>query len=117
MADFTPSQLEKFHDLLPAKNVIVELRQKKASYRAIADLLTRHHLPIGRTAITAFCHEVLGEPSRTRRRTLRKKDPVAILRPDEIISTPPSPGSTGNEMLPTRSRGPRIAQVRMLKNP
>src|SRR5438045_9393028 len=43
--EFTPRRPEKFQDLMPAKDVIVELRQKRASYRSIADLLTQHCLP------------------------------------------------------------------------
>ncbi len=39
--EFTPRRPQKFQDLLPAKDVIVELRQKRASYRSIADLLTQ----------------------------------------------------------------------------
>lgn len=36
VAEFTPRRPEKFEELMPAKEVIVELRQKRASYRAIA---------------------------------------------------------------------------------
>jgi len=57
--DFTPRRPQKFHDLFPAKDVISELRQKRASYRAIAELLTKHCLPTSKTAIALFCHEVL----------------------------------------------------------
>lgn len=32
VAEFTPRRPEKFQDLLPAKDVITELRQKRASY-------------------------------------------------------------------------------------
>jgi len=46
-------------ELSAAKDFITELRQKRASYRSIADLLTRHGLPIGKTAVAAFCHVVL----------------------------------------------------------
>lgn len=42
VAEFTPLRPEKFQDLIPAKEVIAELRQKRASYRAIAELLTQH---------------------------------------------------------------------------
>lgn len=56
VAEFTPLRPQKFQDLIPAKEVIVELRQKRASYRAIAELLTQHCLPTSKTAIAAFCH-------------------------------------------------------------
>src|SRR5438309_2763995 len=75
--EFTPSRPQKFQDLFPAKDVIAELRQKRASYRAIAELLAKHCLPTSKTAIAAFCHEVLGEIVRTRRRPRRKRTSVS----------------------------------------
>src|ERR1043166_9418774 len=74
--EFTPRRPEKFQDLMPAKDVIAELRQKRASYRSIADLLTQHCLPISKTAIAVFCHQVLGETVRPRKRPGRKRSPV-----------------------------------------
>jgi len=71
--EFTPRRPQKFQDLLPAKEVIAELRQKGASYRSIADLLTQHCLPISKTAIAVFCHQVLGETVRPRKRPGRKR--------------------------------------------
>src|SRR4029077_12069138 len=56
VAEFTPRRPQKFQDLLPAKDVIVELRQKRGSYRAIAQLLTQHCLPTSKTAVAQFCH-------------------------------------------------------------
>ena len=73
VSEFTPRHQQKFENLLPAKDVIVELRQRQASYRAIAELLTQHCLPAGKTAIANFCHEVLGESMRPHRRTPRKR--------------------------------------------
>src|SRR5689334_24436595 len=73
VATFTPRRPPRFHELSAAREVIVELRQKRASYRAIADLLTQHCLPISKTAVAAFCHEILGEIVRPRRRMNRKR--------------------------------------------
>ncbi len=123
VAEFTPRRPEKFQDLMPAKDVIVELRQKRASYRAIAELLTQHCLPTSKTAIAVFCHEVLGEIVRPRRRPGRKRPVVPATAnpastPEQPAATPPSAEQTGNgngDDTPSRSRGPRIAQVRMLK--
>src|SRR5882672_6850368 len=78
VAEFTPRRPEKFQDLIPAKEVIAELRQKRASYRAIAELLTQHCLPTSKTAVAVFCHEVLGEIVRPRRRPGRKRTPVPV---------------------------------------
>ena len=88
--EFTPRRPQKFQDLLPAKDVITELRQKRASYRSIADLLTQHCLPASKTAIAVICHQA-------------------------SASAEPSANSNGDEASPARTRGPRIAQVRLLK--
>ena len=122
--EFTPRRPQKFQDLLPAKDVIVELRQKRASYRSIADLLTQHCLSTSKTAIAMFCHQVLGENVRPRKRPTRRKPPVPAVSTDEptphqAVDThqpvEPTANPNGNEPQPARSRGPRIAQVRMLK--
>ena len=76
VSEFAPRHQQKFENLLPAKDVIVELRQRGASFRAIAELLTKHCLPAGKTAIADFCHEVLGETIRPHRRTSRKRLPA-----------------------------------------
>ena len=68
VAEFTPRRPQKFQDIIPAKEVIVELRQKGGSYRSIADLLTQHCLPTSKTAVAMFCHQVLGENIRPRKR-------------------------------------------------
>lgn len=108
VAEFTPRRPQKFQDLLPAKDVIAELRQKRASYRAIADLLTKHCLPTSKTAVAVFCHEVLNEVVRPYRRPNRKRTTSPAIPADPASATEP------NTALPTRTRGPRIAQVRML---
>ncbi len=127
--EFTPRRPEKFQDLLPAKEVIVELRQKRASYRAIADLLTQHCLPTSKTAIAMFCHQVLGEIVRPRRRPGRKRPPASVQGNGENKAANLTPGNgngasaeqstnpTSEETPSERTRGPRIAQVRKLKPP
>ncbi len=81
VAEFIPRRPQKFQDLVPAKDVIVELRQKSGSYRAIAELLTQHCLPTSKTAIAMFCHQILGETVRPRRRPVRKR-PLGPLSPN-----------------------------------
>ena len=124
VADFTPRRPEKFQDLIPAKDVIAELRQKRASYRAIAELLTQHCLPTSKTAVAQFCHELLGEIVRSRRRPGRKRPFVPIVTTSDNThqqpADPPPPAEptvtgSSDDSQPPRSRGPRIAQVRMLK--
>ena len=122
--EFTPRRPQKFQDLLPAKDVIIELRQKRASYRSIADLLTQHCLPTSKTAIAMFCHQVLGESVRPRKRPGPSEPSVPAVSTDETTPPPaadtlqplePSANPNGDETQSTRTRGPRIAQVRMLK--
>jgi hypothetical protein len=125
--EFTPARPQKFQDLLPAKDVITELRQKRASYRAIAELLTQHCLPVSKTAIAVFCHQVLGETVRPRKRPGRKRSPLSVPANGVEMALNPVPSSeasapaelpansNGDELPPARTRGPRIAQVRMLK--
>lgn len=127
VAEFTPRRPEKFQDLFPAKEVIVELRQKRASYRAIAEFLTQHCLPTSKTSIAAFCHQVIGEIVRPRRRPRPKRPAVPVsvngVEPDSSAMPASEPGApsepsadaNGHEIPPARLRGPRIAQVRMLK--
>ena len=118
VSEFTPLRPQKFQDLIPAKEVIVELRQKRASYRAIAALLTQHCLPTSKTAIAAFCHQILGEVVRPHRRPGRRRPPTPVVPNGRLAlpeqSEPPADSNT-SETLQARSRGPRIAQVRMLK--
>ena len=122
VAEFSPRRPQKFRDISPAREVIVELRQKRASYRSIAELLTKHCVPISKTAVAAYCHEVLGEIVRPRRRPNRKLPAVISLLkgrnrkkaapPTEVPN--PQPQSGPVTAPPPRPRGPRIAQVRML---
>ena len=128
VAEFTPLRPQKFQDLIPAKDVIIELRQRRASYRAIAVLLTQHCLPTSKTAIATFCHQILGEIVRPHRRPGRKRPSSPAAEPNGRMALPaqsePAADRPSQESLAdsnaggtpqTRSRGPRIAQVRMLK--
>jgi hypothetical protein len=126
VAEFTPLRPQKFQDLIPAKDVIIELRQRRASYRAIAVLLTQHCLPTSKTAIATFCHQKLGEIVRPRRRPGRKRPPSPV-EPNGRMALPAQSepaadrplqeslaDSNADETLQARSRGPRIAQIRKL---
>mgnify|MGYP005852311953 CR=1 FL=1 len=130
VAEFTPRRAQRFQELYPAKDVISELRQKRASYRAIAELLTQHCLPISKTAVAAFCHEVLGEIVRPRRRPGRKRTastsspivesagtaaPAAAAEAEAAL--PPTGDPEVDQARPVRPGGPRIAQVRLVTTP
>jgi len=125
--EFTSRRPQKFQDLLLAEDVITQLRHKRASYRSIADLLTQHCLPTRKTAIAVFCHQVLGETVRPRKRPGRKRPTVPVSlnskgttlesAPASEAGAPAEPSTIpdGTEVLQTRTRGPRMAQLRMLK--
>jgi radical SAM superfamily enzyme with C-terminal helix-hairpin-helix motif len=68
-AAFVTPRAARHQILAPASELIAELRQKHASYTAIAELLTQHGLPIRKTAVANFCHEVLGESRKRRPRS------------------------------------------------
>src|SRR5438552_18877700 len=103
VAEFTPRSSGRFQDLAPAREVIVELRRKHASYREIAELLTQHCLPTSKTAVTAFCHEVLGDVIRPKRKAIRKRPPTSAAGnpegqapPASLPQPPPHPPAVGN---------------------
>ena len=124
--EFIPKRPTKFQELLSAKDFISELRRKRASYEAIADLLTQHCVPISKSAIAMFCHERLGESVRSRRKPGKKRLPV-IASPIGNNSQPPMPKShlgsvplapilnpTAPENPTTCKGGPHIAKVELL---
>jgi len=127
VTEFTPKRPAKFRELLAAKELIAELRRKRASYESIADLLSQHCLPISKSAIAMFCHEILGESVRSRRRPGKKRLPLVIPArmenqpPDSLklnpSAVPPAPiaMTNGNEHPATHLRGPHIAKVELLK--
>ena len=121
VARFTPGRPPRFQELSAAKEVILELREKRASYRAIAELLTQHCLPTSKSVIAAYCHGVLGERVRPRRKSVpRRPDdspaPAAKVPAMSAGDTPAREGevSARPAAMPPRTRGPRIAQVRMI---
>jgi hypothetical protein len=74
-----------------------------------------------------FCHQVLGETVRPRRRPARKRTPISTPANGTDTTSGSTPANEvgaraeqstnpdGSEAPQTRTRGPRIAQVRMLK--
>jgi hypothetical protein len=120
---FAPPPRHRFHALLPAKDMIAELRRKGASYETIAELLTQHSLPTCRSAIARFCHAVLDEKPRPKRRASARRlvPPTPVSSPE--LAPPPAPVSPnlGSELRSSssdisstpRSKGPRIANIRL----
>jgi len=66
-----------FRRLLPFKDGIAELRQKRASYATIAELLTDEGITVSRKTLTRFCRKFLASVSRSK----REKGPPESIRP------------------------------------
>ena len=114
-AEFQPCRRPRFQNLQPWREVIIELRDKGASCGAIAGLLTRHGVKTSRTMVNEFVW-TLPQPKVNRRRKPQLKPitaPAALSPVQPPVAPMPSPELPPT--VPVKSRGPRIAQVRMLK--
>ena len=125
-----PSRIP-FSNLKPFHDSIVELRGKNASYAAIAELLQQHGVKTSRARVAEYGRIVL-EGGKKRKRRKRAKTTPAVNIPATPQSAPavaakptpatpaPATASAGNvpplpkENSPYRSRGPHIANVRMM---
>ena len=125
-----PSRIP-FSNLKPFHDSIVELRDKNASYAAIAELLEQHGVKTSRARVAEYGRIVL-VGGKKRKRWKRAKTAPAINTPVTPQSVPvmaakptpstpaPTTASAGNvpplpkEDSPYRSRGPHIANVRMM---
>ena len=118
-----------FNGLKPVHDVIVDLRRRKLSYAVITDLLQQHKVKTSRARVAEYGRIVL-DGGKKRKRRKRAKIAQAV----KIPATPPSaPAVTAqpapamppaipitNNIQPPKensaytSRGPRIANVRMM---
>ncbi len=114
-AEFQPCRRPRFQNLQPWREVIIELRDKGASCGAIAGLLTRHGVKTSRTMVNEFVW-TLPQPKMNRRRKPQLK-PITAPASSSPVQPPvvPMPSPESPPTVPEKSRGPRIAQVRMLK--
>ena len=116
-----------FHALKPYHEFIVMLRAKRASYRSVAELLEKHGVHTSRARVAEYGRILLdGGKSRKRRkraRTALVANTPVTLQSAPAVPTKPVPASTAPaddvppppaENSPYRSRGPRIARIRML---
>ena len=124
-----PSRIP-FSNLKPFHDSIVELRGKNASYAAIAELLEQHGVKTSRARVAEYGRIVLEGGKSRKRRKRAKTTPAANIAatpqsaPAEAAkpapATPPATAITSdfppppNETSPYRSRGPHIANVRMM---
>ena len=120
-----------FNGLKPVHDSIVELRKQNVSYSAIAELLEQHGVKTSRARVAEYGRIVLkGGKSRKRRKRARtmlavntpatpQSAPAVAAKP--APATPPATAITSDvpspqtESSPYRSRGPHIANVRMMK--
>jgi hypothetical protein len=124
-----PSRIP-FSNLKPFHDSIVELRGRNASYAAIAELLEQHGVKTSRARVAEYGRIVLeGGKSRKRRKRAKttpaanipaipQNAPAVAAKP--APATPPATAITSDvpppkENSPYRSRGPHIANVRMMK--
>jgi hypothetical protein len=116
-----------FNNLKPFHDSILELRGKKASYFIIAEILQQNGVKTSRARVAEYGRIVLeGGKSRKRRKRARiapvtnapaslQSGPAVAAKPAPATTAPPShvpPPPTENS--PYKSRGPHIANVRMM---
>lgn len=118
-AQFQPRRRPRFQNLQSCCDVIIELREKGASYEAIAELLTRYGVKTSRTMVNEFVH-TLSQPKGGRRRKSPLKPvmptatpPPATLPPGTSKTVPATPEPIAS--APIKIRGPHIAKVELLK--
>ena len=107
-----------FNNLKPFHDSIVELRAKRASYRAVAELLQKHGVKTSRARVAEYGRIVLeGAKKRNRRKRTKSAPPLSIPAASQTVpATVPTNNDTSSpkENSPHRSRGPHIANVRMM---
>jgi hypothetical protein len=112
-----PSRIP-FSNLKPFHDSIVELRGKNASYAAIAELLEQHGVKTSRARVAEYGRIVLEGGKKRKRRNRAKTTPAEAATP--ASATPPATAVTSDvppppkENSPYHSRGPHIANVRMM---
>jgi hypothetical protein len=116
-----------FNNLNPLHDSIAEMRRKCASYATIAELLQQHGVKTSRARVAEYGRIVLnGGKSRKRRRQANAAPAISTLVAAPIAPVAATPDVTAptaattsslpppRETSPYASRGPRIANVRLL---
>ena len=130
--DFQPNpQRVPFTNLKPFHDSIATLRDKQASYSVIAELLQKHGVKTSRARVAEYGRIALeGGKRRKRRKPARTASasnipatpqgvPVVTVKPTPATPVPTTaPAGKGTppskEDSPYRSRGPHIANVKMM---
>jgi len=110
-----PSRIP-FSNLKPFHDSIVELRGKNASYAAIADLLMQNGIKTSRARVAEYGRIVLEGGKKRKRRKRTRTTPTATIpaTPAPTVALAGSVTPPPKEDSPYRSRGPHIANVRMM---
>src|SRR5450432_242038 len=115
-----------FNNLKPLPDAIVELRGKNASYAIIAELLQQNGVNTSRARVAEYGRIVLEGGKRRKRRKHKTVTPVTNIpamfqsAPAVDTKTAPTVAPTSNvnspesESSPYKSRGPHIANVKMM---
>ena len=105
-----------FNGLKPVHDSIVEMRKRTVSYAAIAELLQQHGVKTSRARVAEYGRIVLEGGKKRKRRKRSRTTPAATIPATPALTTasagnvPPPP----KEDSPYRSRGPHIANVKMM---
>jgi len=108
-----PSRIP-FSNLKPFHDSIVELRGKNASYAAIAELLEQHGVKTSRARVAEYGRIVLEGGKSRKRRKRAKTTPAVAAKPAPATPITSDVTPPPKENSPYRSRGPHIANVRMM---
>lgn len=79
-----------FHELKPLHAAIVELRAKKASYAAIAELLQRSGVKTSRARVAEYGRLVLAGGKTRKRRKVRPHNAPPVPSPAPAVPLPPT---------------------------
>ena len=116
-----------FNNLKPFHDSIVELRGKKASYFIIAEILQQNGVKTSRARVAEYGRIVLDDGKSRKRRKRARTAPItnapASPQSAPAVAAKPAPATTmpasnvpppPTENSPYKSRGPHIANVRMM---
>jgi hypothetical protein len=116
-----------FNDLKPVHDSIEELRKQNVSYSAIAELLQQHGVQTSRARVAEYGRIVLEGGKKRKRRKQARTAPVpnspATPQSAPAVTAKPTPATPvlasnnappPKEYSPYHSRGPHIANVKMM---
>ncbi|MEI9865543.1 MAG: hypothetical protein WDN00_13550 [Limisphaerales bacterium] len=118
--EFRPNpQCVPFSTLKPFHDSIAMLRDKQASYSVIAELLQQNGVKTSRARVAEYGRIVLEDGKKRKRRKRAKTAPDitakhALVMPALTMAPANNVTPAPKEDSPYRSRGPRIADVKMM---